>query len=378
MKNIFGGSKPNQERKESKKNLIKNKKLKKSSFFDSEYDTDDLDITTTTKEKKYYSNFSHKNLITDIIVTDKFLFTSSMDKNICVWDKFNGKILKLFIGHQASVRCIKNIKEKTIISGGDDGVIKIWDIPTEECIQTIEYSKTEKITALSLNIVDQLLLFGTSEGKLLAIDWETKKFVQGFSTRKQHSKSINYIFNTDTCVYTGSTDGSFIFFVFIFLIVFVKKGYIKSWDISDGSLIEMKTFSEPIFKIASINETFFIQHHTSISVSDSKNEWICSSPFLKLCDFTITSNNLLLGWNRIKSEMELWNVNPRNLLYHEKIEGGMFIKKIKYDPETDIVYFAKNQTVSFFQLDLEKIKTSTHNSICIVSSIPTSDSYFFF
>eukprot|EP01080_Neovahlkampfia_damariscottae_P000409 gene409-6822_t len=337
MKNIFG-SKPTQEKKSSRNNMTKQKK--KKSFFDSEYDIEDSSLQITTKdEKKYYSNFSHKNLITDIIVTDKYLFTSSMDKNICVWDKYNGKILKLLVGHQASVRCIKNIKEKTVVSGGDDGVIKIWDVQTEECLQTIEYSKTEKITSLSLNVVDQLLLFGTSEGKLLAIDWETKKFITNFSTRKQHTKTINYIYNTDSCVYTGSSDG-----------------YVKAWDTSDGSLIEMKTFSQPIFKLASINDTFFIQHHTSISVSDSKNDWNCSSPFLSLCDFTITENNLLLGWNRVKAEMELWNVEPRDLLYNEKIEGGMFIKKIKYDPQTGVVYFAKNQTVSFIQLDLEKIQ----------------------
>jgi WD40 repeat protein len=343
MKNLFGGK--NQKKSRSK--------TSNKSIFDSGHDEDDIEIIRTTNDdKKYYSNFSHKNLITDIIITKNYLFTSSMDKNICVWNKYTGNILKLFVGHQATVRCIKNIKEKTIISGGDDGNIKIWNVSDEQCIATIEYSKTDKITSLNLNVVDQILLFGTSNGNLLAMDWETRKFIPGFSTRKQHSKAINYIYNeTDDCIYTGSMDG-----------------FLKSWDASDASLIEMKTFSQPIFKIASIKELFFLQHHTSITVTDSKDDWNCKSPFLSLCDFTITENNLLLGWNRVTAEMELWNISPRHLLHKEKIEGGMFIKKIKYDPETGIVYFAKNQTVSFIQLDIEKISESTKQE-CLTTVI---------
>lgn len=65
-----------------------------------------------------------------IIQKDK-LFTAGDDRNIYIWNRGKGELLKKLEGHQAGVSSL-NINEETslLISGDLDGVTKFWDLKT--------------------------------------------------------------------------------------------------------------------------------------------------------------------------------------------------------------------------------------------------------
>jgi hypothetical protein len=84
----------------------------------------------------------------------------------------------------------------------------------------------------------------------------------------------------------------------------------------------------------------------------------------------LQSPKIIYYWVGIESQLK-WScgIFPQDIYFTKKrlkvecLLKRYFFKwiefKIKYDPETGIVYFAKNQTVSFIQLDIEKISETT-------------------
>jgi len=54
--------------------------------------------------------------------------SGSSDKHICIWNSQSFELNKKFLAHGGSVRCFSlTKKDKFLISGGEDRLIKIWD-----------------------------------------------------------------------------------------------------------------------------------------------------------------------------------------------------------------------------------------------------------
>lgn len=310
--------------------------LKKGGLFDSKLDAEE--ITDVFKEE--LKEFSHNNSITDFEVKEHNIYTCSIDKNISIWNKKTGKLKKRLEGHKDIVTCIKIIEEKIVLSGSEDTTIRIWNLKEKN---PFIINCSDKITCLDVDVMNQMIYFGTKKGRIMGIDWNNKKVIDIFKNKQNHQKQINNIYIRDNLLYSCSMDG-----------------YVKIWGLDDYSLILAKSLSQPIFQIEFLDLNFYILHYTSVSSYDSN--WNSKPPFLSICDFTIYEK-LFIGWNRIKSEIELWDIDTRELLYKEKIQGAIFIKKLKYDDKTGILYFALSNSISNLQLDLKKIKCLNQKSM---------------
>ena len=64
-----------------------------------------------------------------------------------IWDIYTGEEIKTLKGHTDNVNCMTVKDEKTIISGGSDRTIIIWDLTTEEG-QIVHTSHWNWITSL--------------------------------------------------------------------------------------------------------------------------------------------------------------------------------------------------------------------------------------
>jgi len=75
----------------------------------------------------------HKEEVSDIALLENGeLFTASYDKSIRCFDLESGKSTGRLMGHQDLIKCIRAQPTESgsrIISGGWDGLIKIWDRP---------------------------------------------------------------------------------------------------------------------------------------------------------------------------------------------------------------------------------------------------------
>ncbi len=56
-----------------------------------------------------------------------------------VFDPSTRAPLRMFKGHTKAVRCVAfGCGKTTLLSGGDDGCVRLWDVAAEQCITTVQ------------------------------------------------------------------------------------------------------------------------------------------------------------------------------------------------------------------------------------------------
>ena len=95
---------------------------------------------------KYLGTLPHQSWVKSLCqLSDGSIITGGDDKIIKIW--YDYKELKTFNEHKDSVKCLCNIDNKYIASGSFDNTIKIWDLTKNKCIQTIT-EHSDKVVCL--------------------------------------------------------------------------------------------------------------------------------------------------------------------------------------------------------------------------------------
>ena len=68
---------------------------------------------------------------------DGNLASGSVDKSIKIWDLPSGQCIQTLKGHTRSVCSVCALPDGNLASGSSDNSIKIWDLPSGQCIQTL-------------------------------------------------------------------------------------------------------------------------------------------------------------------------------------------------------------------------------------------------
>eukprot|EP01132_Coremiostelium_polycephalum_P005699 gene5699-7092_t len=76
------------------------------------------------------TTLKHKSTITKLLShrTEPILFSSSVDKTICMWDERSGKQIKQFLGHQDSILDFDVNPEGRIVTASDDKVSLVFSL----------------------------------------------------------------------------------------------------------------------------------------------------------------------------------------------------------------------------------------------------------
>ena len=85
----------------------------------------------------------HSDRITSIAISPdgKTIVSGSLDRTLKIWDMQSGECLNTLEGHSNRIASIAiSPNGKTIVSGSEDSTIKIWDMQSGECIYTIDNS----------------------------------------------------------------------------------------------------------------------------------------------------------------------------------------------------------------------------------------------
>ena len=73
------------------------------------------------------------------VTNDNLIISGSEDGTLRVWDFKSGNCLHVLKGHSSPITALGLASEKRIIiSGTDNGTVKIWDIETGDCLYTLE------------------------------------------------------------------------------------------------------------------------------------------------------------------------------------------------------------------------------------------------
>jgi len=106
---------------------------------------------------------AHYGRITKIIISDKYIISSSTDGTIKFRDKIDGKLVKTLIGHKKAVNTMV-ADENFLISGSDDATIKVWDINNGDLVSTLKAGHKKGVTALMLT--DDYIISGGKDKKI--------------------------------------------------------------------------------------------------------------------------------------------------------------------------------------------------------------------
>lgn len=88
-------------------------------------------------------------------------FASASHKTITIWNE-NGKCLMILNDHSDVINSVIELSDGSIVSGADDGTIKIWDCNEGKCLQTL-VGHVDRVTTL-LELKENVLISGSCDG----------------------------------------------------------------------------------------------------------------------------------------------------------------------------------------------------------------------
>ncbi|XP_021139130.2 F-box/WD repeat-containing protein 10 [Columba livia] len=67
-----------------------------------------------------------------------FILSTGFDLSIRCWDIYSGACVKVFNGHYGTVTCL-DLHEEQFVSGARDGMVKVWNLESGKCLQTLQH-----------------------------------------------------------------------------------------------------------------------------------------------------------------------------------------------------------------------------------------------
>ena len=126
----------------------------------------------------------HDHYIMQVAINpkDNMMFASaSLDRTIKIWSITTKKTSANYslVGHQAGVNCLDfcaAIDRPHLVSGGDDGHVKVWDYQTKQCLFTFDKGHTDNVVDVAFHH-DLPIIFSAGEDNLINI-WNATTFQQ--------------------------------------------------------------------------------------------------------------------------------------------------------------------------------------------------------
>ncbi|XP_022292117.2 uncharacterized protein LOC111103271 isoform X2 [Crassostrea virginica] len=79
----------------------------------------------------------HSEQVEEIIFDGRILASGGQDKLIKLWDMKTGKLLQTLRGHERGVWCLNFFTQTLLVSGSYDGTIKVWNMNNGTCCRTL-------------------------------------------------------------------------------------------------------------------------------------------------------------------------------------------------------------------------------------------------
>jgi U3 small nucleolar RNA-associated protein 12 len=154
-------------------------------------------------------------LSVDVSADGNSLATGGGDTDVTVWDMAAEEPQFRLVGHRGGVvgvAFVAGAKVKTLISGAADGLVKVWNLEVQQCVQTVIASDTQ-VTALRADIAGARLYVGVRDDVLkvysleklrageidsTALDNDTAAVVEhGTLKRKTNKPTTAVVFSSD-------------------------------------------------------------------------------------------------------------------------------------------------------------------------------------
>lgn len=95
-----------------------------------------------------------------ISADSKLVASSSQDGKICIWDS-NGALIRTLTGHAGEVSCVVFYAASTLMSGGVDSSIRVWNAADGTTTHAREHAHTKAVGALAAAVSGAILVSGS-------------------------------------------------------------------------------------------------------------------------------------------------------------------------------------------------------------------------
>jgi U3 small nucleolar RNA-associated protein 13 len=130
-------------------------------------------LTSHLLHKRWKSPHEAPVLVMDFDATSTLFATGSADSTIRVWDCEGGFATHLFKGHRGLVTALKFEQDKKmwrfLYSGGEDGIVRVWDLKKKSCIAALEEPHVSVIRGLATTKSPKHYLISAGRDKLMAM-----------------------------------------------------------------------------------------------------------------------------------------------------------------------------------------------------------------
>ncbi|WP_372369701.1 protein kinase [Candidatus Uabimicrobium sp. HlEnr_7] len=333
--------------------------------FSSQHNVGIVDLMTS----KVVAQIGEDSKVTDVRYSDDVLAYSSHDSTIKLWDKNLNNIRKVLVGHKGIVNRFIFASRGKMISGANDGTIKIWDTDTGK--YTVSSKHLSSVLYLAHHPHKNMWCSVTSgEIKL----WKDDKFTRPFSG---HVKEFFYHASTNKYTATSSKEEVRIWDIYsgkniaiiaqkeAKRITFSKDSKILAlsgndvqlWDLSTkkfigkipiGKTIKHIAFhpkNEMLAIVANYNITTMWSTKTLQKVMDIETQCLNVSSL----SFSPNGKKLLIASNSISAEV--WNISEQKKHYDYKSknsDGTLCL--IGFDNDEKIQKALFNSTGEYFAI----------------------------
>lgn len=150
----------------------------------------------------------HQSRVWSVAVSDSGILASGDDsQEVKVWDVSQSdrpQLIRTIKGYTTGVRSIAfSADGKSLISGGDDRILRQWNLATEECLPFGE-GHSLRIESVKIDHQDRLLASGSNDGTVKIWDAKTGKILRTLVGHRDWVRSV--AFSPDSKLLASSSD----------------------------------------------------------------------------------------------------------------------------------------------------------------------------
>ncbi|HEY9650164.1 MAG TPA: hypothetical protein V6C95_05840, partial [Coleofasciculaceae cyanobacterium] len=139
-----------------------------------------------------------------IICSDgRTLISGGTDGKIKLWDLKTGELLTTLAGHASSVDCVVIASDnKILVSGGSDSTIKLWNLETRELLHTFS-GHSKSIKSLALSPDGNLLASSSYDNSIKVWDIRANQLIRTLQDVSSLASSLIFNFSSDRKILTA-------------------------------------------------------------------------------------------------------------------------------------------------------------------------------